>query len=125
MTILNLKKKFSNNDDVGQWKMPPEPKGRRRPDEGKSFMGQQKSSPGGGRHFSGDFEPFPESSNQVPFSMSFSRNLQQQQQQQQQHHQQRNNASALSDPIWEWHEGDKCMAKYWEDNRVRKIFFNF
>lgn len=24
---------------------------------------------------------------------------------------------------WVWQVGDKCMAKYWEDNRVRIIFF--
>jgi len=105
--------------------MPPEPKGRRRPDEARPPYFQQKAVPGG-RHnqFSSDYESpdmFSESgsSNHGSFPMNYSRNLHQQQQ--------RNNvpaASALSDPIWEWHEGDKCMAKYWEDNRVRILTQN-
>lgn len=33
---------------------------------------------------------------------------------------QNTNVSASS--TWMWRVGDKCMAKYWEDNRVRAIF---
>ncbi|XP_059479594.1 tudor domain-containing protein 3 [Neocloeon triangulifer] len=104
----------SNNDDVGQWKMPPEPKGKRRPEaEAKSFQSpfHQKSS----RQFS-DFGAESRTSdvfgdtNHVPFSMGYSRNFQTPQNDVP-------SASALCEPRWEWHEGDKCMAKYWEDNR--------
>ncbi|CAB3365397.1 Hypothetical predicted protein [Cloeon dipterum] len=106
----------SNNDDVGQWKMPPEPKGKRRPEpemKAPAYQSafQQKSS----RGFS-DFGNDSRSSdvfgdaNHVPFSVSFSRNFQSPQNDVP-------SASSLCESRWEWHEGDKCMAKYWEDNR--------
>ena len=109
----------SSNDDVGQWKMPPEPKNRRRPDEVSKvpYFQQQKAAPGTRpNHFSDvgireQSELFGDT-NHIPFSGNFRGNFQQPP---------RNNvpsASALSGPCWEWHEGDKCMAKYWEDNRV-------
>lgn len=32
------------------------------------------------------------------------------------------NANISANNTWVWHVGDKCMAKYWEDNRVHIIF---
>jgi len=33
-----------------------------------------------------------------------------------------NTNAASANVTWVWQVGDKCMAKYWEDNRVRIVF---
>ncbi|KAF4520723.1 hypothetical protein B566_EDAN004843 [Ephemera danica] len=113
-------KQGNNDDQIGQWK-PPRDRWKSDEDQFVSRPSQQSqfSQPppscfsefgaaprredrmfgtSSDHPFSLGFSSFPSAPSPEPASSSSSN-------------------AFIPDKLWEWHEGDKCMAKYWEDNR--------